>query len=64
MVLAAGHHAVIKLSHCGPDIGVGHGPGADGDQRVGFLHPGGKDPARTVIFETAANKMTAIGQKG
>src|SRR5690606_3074041 len=55
---------VIELLHGGAHVRHGaRGVAADADQRVGPLDAGGKDAARPVIFERAADQMDAVGEE-
>ncbi len=54
---------VVQLDLRGAHVRDRRSPGADGDQRIRLLGPGGQDAAGTVILETAANQPDVVRQQ-
>ena len=63
MVLAFGDQAIIKFGDGGAGVRVSISTIANCHQGVRFFNPGGKNPARAVVFKTAPHQMRAIGQQ-
>src|SRR5262245_46759796 len=55
-ILACGDQTVVKLDRSGPGIRLPPRAGAKLDQRIWLFRARGKDAARSVIFERAADE--------
>ena len=62
-VLAAGDQSLIDKHIRRAGVGLGPAIRSHRNQRIGLFHPGGHDPARAVIFETAPDQADTIGEQ-
>src|SRR5262245_58677959 len=62
-ILACGAEPVVKLDRGGAGIGLAPRTGAKLDQRTWLFRARGKDAARAVVFERAADETNAVGKQ-
>ena len=62
-ILASGDKAVAQFNHCGTCVRFRTATRSYGHQRIGFGGTCSQNPARSVIFEAAANQLLSVGKQ-